>query len=110
MSVDSERWDRLADALTVTCPPQVFAVTTRSYPGGVSRSVIHRLPDGDSVEVRDTWWVKNHDVWTGYRIDLVDQEGIIRRTWPITKKRSEAAAAVLAAIAFAESSAVGRKG
>jgi hypothetical protein len=58
---------------------------------GVARSVTLRLDDGRMVEIRDAWWRKNPDVWIGWQVDLVDAEGIVTRSSPVTKKRIEVA-------------------
>lgn len=94
-------WSMLADALTVSCPPGVFEVSTR--PGLAStRFIAHELPFGGRVEIHDKWWRKNADVWVGYQVHIEDRDGIVRRTWPITKKRTDVVAAVCEALTLTE--------
>lgn len=61
---------------------------------GVSRSITVALDDGRTVDIDDTWWRKNPDVWTGWQVHLIDADSLIARTWPRTKKRGEVVAAV----------------
>lgn len=97
----SERWDRVAATIAAEAGLAVD-VETKSYPGGVSFSITRRLPSGDVIGVHDKWWRKNHDVWIGYQVHVEDRGGIVRRAWPITKKRTEVVAAVREALALVE--------
>lgn len=85
------RWDRLArDLGAVDIPARVDA---RSFPGGVSYSILLRT-DAGLVGVHDKWWRKNPEIWIGWQVHTEDREGIVTKTWPITKKRSQVVAAV----------------
>lgn len=100
------RWDRLAADLAevgvearVDEKPYTEAVYGRVQ-HGVSRSVTLRHPGSGLVGVRDGWWRKNPDVWIGWGVFVEGADGIVRRTWRNTKKRSEVIAAVREALAL----------
>lgn len=94
------RWGRLVANLAAA--GVAAEVSEQPYPGGVSRSILLRRGDL-LIEVNDTWWPKNPDVWTGYEVHTEGRrDSIVRSTWPRTKKRSEVVAAVL------EASGIGR--
>jgi hypothetical protein len=93
--VNAERWDRLA--ATLAAAGIDATVHARSYPGGTSRSITIKLPGG-LLEVHDKWWRKNADVWIGWQVHTENADGIVTREWPLTKKRSEVAAAVAEAL------------
>ena len=73
------------------------SVNERPYLGGTSRQIVLRGPLG-VVTVMDQSWRKNRDVWIGWEVDLEGPDGLTVRTWPITKKRAEVAAAVQEAL------------
>lgn len=90
------RWNRLADTFADADVPMT---TLQSTLGGQGFCIGRRVNDaGDRIEIHDKWWRKNHDVWIGYQVHIEDREGIVRREWPITKKRSEVVAAVREAL------------
>jgi len=93
------RWARLAESLAAVGVAARVDVTP--YPGGVNRSVT--LKAGNSlIEVSDAWWRKNPDIWIGWQVHIEGrQDSIVKRTWPVTKKRSEVVAAVREALAGA---------
>lgn len=94
-----DRWARLA-ATIADGAGLVVKVDRRTYPGGVSHTVTHRLPTGDLIGIGDRWWRKNHDVWIGYEVWVEGCDGITKRSWPLTKKRSEVADYVREALAL----------
>jgi len=90
---ESPRWTRLADDLRAT--GLEVAVTSKSYPGGVSHSIEFRAGDV-LVCIHDKW---AHGAWAGWQVHTEGvADGLVRRTWPLTKKRSEVAAAVSEAL------------
>lgn len=94
MFTTADRWQRLADQVQTDAGIPV-KVDAYSYPGGTSYSITHRLPGGDTVEVHDKWWSKNGDVWIGYQVHVQGgRDSLVKRTWPVTKKRSEVTAAI----------------
>lgn len=103
MTKPINRWDRLVSDLAAAgiearLDEKPYADIVRGrVETGVSRSVFIRTPTG-SVAVTDQWWRKNPAVWIGYRVIVEDREGIVTRLFPITKKRSEVVAAVLAGV------------
>lgn len=104
--MSAARWDRVAAAITEGAGLTDVKVNSRAYQEmvygrarfGTSYGIDYRLPSGDHVQVRDCWWRKNPDYWIGYQVELCDREGMIRRTWPLTKKRGEVVAAVCEAV------------
>lgn len=90
------RWGRLAASLEAA--GVAVTVSTRSYPGGITRFMSIRRPDGSMVGIHDKAWRRNYDLWVGWEVHLADREGIAIQIWPITKKRAEVVAAVLAAL------------
>lgn len=96
----AERWARLA-VTVVEATSLPVTVTMNAYPGGVNRYILHRLPSGDIIEIHDRWWRKNADVWIGYEVWISGPDSIVRRSWPIAKKRNEIAAAVCEALTLA---------
>lgn len=70
---------------------------------GVSRSITLRHPGGGLVVVGDAWWRKNADVWIGWQVWVEGPDSFVRRTWPLTKKRSEVVTAVCEALAMSVS-------
>jgi hypothetical protein len=96
MTQTEERWERLAANLTAAGVP--VDVTTNAYPGGVSRSITLRGPDGTLVGIHDKWWNRNVDEWVGWEVHVENAESIVTRTWRRTKRRSEVVAAVSEAL------------
>lgn len=94
--MSERRWGRLAASLEAAGIPT--SVRARPYPGGVTREIFFRRPDGSTVEVSDQWWRKNLDVWIGYEVHVADRAGTVIRSWRPTKKRSEVVAAVRSAL------------
>ncbi len=103
VSVQSERWERLAgDLAGAGVEARVFErALVESRWGrvvhGVSRSITIRLADGGLVEVHDQWWSKSPDVWVGWAVTRSDRSSITKGRVVVSKKRSEIVAAVLAA-------------
>lgn len=91
-----ERWERLAAQISEAALP--VAVSSRTYPGGVTYFIGRTLDDGRRVEVHDAWWRKNPNVWIGYDVHIEGIDSIVTRAWPRTKKRSEVVAAVREAV------------
>lgn len=91
----AERWNRLAVTIAAADLP---VTTVSSRPNGTTHFISGTLPSGDRVEIHDKWWRKNPQVWIGYQVHVEDADGIERRSWPITKKRSEVIAAVREAL------------
>jgi hypothetical protein len=91
MSSEAARWQGVADMLS--------AAGVQIWSAGAPIHI--RAAGGHLVTVRDTWWRKNHDIWTGYQVELSNAADITVRLWPRTKKRSEVLDAVLEAIADA---------
>lgn len=97
--MSNPRWERLKETLNKAGVEAT--IDSRSFPGGTSYSVTLGLgKPGWTVEVRDKWWRKNINVWIGWSVGVVDPEGVWVREWPLTKKRSEVAAAVVAGLAY----------
>jgi hypothetical protein len=90
------RWQQLREAIVAEGIPVL--VSARQYPGGTTH-FISWTEDDYRVEIHDKWWRKNHDVWIGYQVHVEGRDSVVRRTWPITKKRSEVVAAVRQAVA-----------
>lgn len=65
---------------------------------GVSRSITIRLGGGALVEVNDTWWRKNPDVWTGWSVTLSGRDSLVQWERRGMKRRSEVVAAVAEAL------------
>lgn len=80
----ASRWERLR--LDLAAVGIEAKVSERQYAEevlgrvkhGVSRSIVLRRDDG-VVEVSDTWWPKNPDMWTGWLVTQGDREGITLR-------------------------------
>lgn len=100
--MSSERWERLAADLRAAgvepgrIDERVYSETVRGRArSGISRSIAVRRADGCLIEIHDSWWVKNPDVWTGWTVTRSGQDGIVAdRKWSL-KQRSEVVAAVL---------------
>jgi hypothetical protein len=98
------RWGRLAADLAATgIDARVIErpwteVRYGRMTSGVSRSIVIKHPAGGTVEVHDKWWRKNLDVWIGWAVHVEGPDSIEIRHWPLTKKRSEAVAAVRQAL------------
>jgi hypothetical protein len=92
-SADVERWRRLAGTL--------FDAGVE-LGGSTTPPLYIKTPKGNVVIIRDTWWSKNTDIWTGYQVELSGPDDITIKLWPRTKKRSEVRDAVLAALAEAD--------
>jgi len=90
---DIARWQRLAESLTANDIPGVKITTF-----GQSHYISWRLADGSLVEVHDRWWRKNSDVWIGWQVHIEGPDSLVKREWPLTKKRSEVAADVAVAL------------
>lgn len=90
MSSNAERWEQVRADLAATGRPQFegLQVQPRSYPGGVSRSIIFR-DGGRLVTIRDTVWSKNHDVWTGYQVSIENRDDIEIARSPKVKTRRD---------------------
>lgn len=97
MTHDAQRWNRLAQTIA---DAEVPVTTISSRGGGGAFYIGHRVESGDHIEIHDKWWRKNHDVWIGYQVHVEDAAGIVRRTWPVTKKRSEVVSALREALAL----------
>lgn len=102
--MSAERWDRLVTALaasgietSINARPYSEAVRGRVR-HGVSRSVTIRLGGGALVEINDTWWRKNPDVWTGWSVTLSGTDSIVRTSRRGLKSRAEVVAAVAEAL------------
>jgi hypothetical protein len=94
--MSAERWERLRGSLAAAGIDT--AVSTKPYPGGISRSITILRP-GHLIEIHDSWWPKNDQVWTGWQTWLEDRStGISIRNFRRTKKRSEVVDAVRAAL------------
>jgi hypothetical protein len=91
--MSAERWQRLADDLTAAGVEHAW-INTSTYPGGTSRYICWPSDDGSAVAIHDKWWNKNPDVWIGWQVHAENEDCILTRQWPITKKRSEVLAAV----------------
>lgn len=91
------RWDRLqADLAAAGITARVDA---RPYPGGTTRSITIQAATV-LVCVHDTWWRSNDAVWTGWEVYTEGRaDSLVKRTWPRTKNRSQAVAAVRDALA-----------
>lgn len=94
------RWERLAATLAERGGVET-TVDPKSYPGGTSYSIIIRTADGGIIEVADTWWRKNPDIWTGWQVYVSNRDSIITRTYPKTKARGPVADQVREALATA---------
>lgn len=99
------RWGRLAADLAAEFGTSVRMVEkpySEAVYGrvrhGVSRSAILGHPGGGAVEIHDGWWRKNPDVWIGWQVWVDGPDGIVRREWPATKKRSAVISAVREAL------------
>lgn len=79
------RWQRLA--VTLAEHGVDAAVDERPYPGGVTRSIVIRRPNGGVVEISDQWWSKNVDVWIGYGVYKVGRDDITEKSYPYSKNR-----------------------
>lgn len=91
------RWDRLMVTLAEYGP----RLSTRNFPGGISYSITIEAGPVD-IEVGDAWWRKNADLWIGYQVVVIDRaSSLIKRDFPITKKRSEVAENVSASLSGA---------
>jgi hypothetical protein len=98
------RWERLRAQLAEAGVD--VAVDARSYSEavfgrvrfGTSYSARLILADGRHVTISDRWWRKNPDVWIGWEVALEGADDLVKRTWPLTKKRGEVVAAVLEAV------------
>ena len=103
--MSAERWERLRAQLAeagvdVRVDARSYAEAVYGRPRfGSSYSARAILPDGRHVTISDRWWRKNPDVWIGYEVVLEGADSIVRRTWPLSKKRSEVVATVLEAVA-----------
>jgi hypothetical protein len=94
-----DRWDRLAADLkaagietSVTRRPYTESQRGRIV-NGVSSSMFLKRPDGAGVvEVRDKYG--RNGSWLGWQVSRADREGIVQDDAPLTKKRSEAVAAI----------------
>jgi hypothetical protein len=88
-----DRWDRLARTLDEGGVNDVRL--DRSY-GINGKSVsITLLTETAMVTIRDTWWRKNPDLWTGWQVTVEGRvDSLVKREYPRTKKRSEVLAAV----------------
>lgn len=94
--MSAARWERLADDFAAAGVPATIDIT--NYPGGVSRSILIRHDD-TLITVMDRWWNKNDSVWIGWSVAVEGvKDSIIRKTYPLTKKRSEVVAHVAANI------------
>lgn len=97
--MSAERWERLRGSLAAAGIDTT--ISTRPYPGGITRSITILLP-GHLIEIHDSWWPKNDQVWTGWQTWLEDRStSITIRSFERTKKRSEVVDAVRAALAAA---------
>ncbi len=94
--MSADRWSRLAQSLAnggIATEVDVYA-----YPGGISRSITIRHGDV-LIEIGDQWWRKNDSVWIGWQVYTQGvRDGIVRHTWPCTKKRGEVVSAVTEAL------------
>lgn len=101
----TSRWERLeadlaAAGIPVTVDAKPYAESSYGrVRHGVSRSITQRLADGRLVHVRDQQWRKNADVWVGWCVSVDAPNGIVARTWPATKIRSQVVAAMREATA-----------
>jgi len=99
-----QRWARLRDSLTASgietkVDERAYSEAVRGrVQHGVSRSITLRLGGGALVEVNDTWWRKNPDVWTGWSVTLSGTDSIVRTRRSGMKRRSEVVVAVTAAL------------
>ncbi len=95
-----QRWERLRATLQesefeAVVFEQVYAEDRRgTVAHGVSRSMTLRPARGWVVEVNDSWWSKNSDVWLGWVVTVSDPESIVRGQTRTMKRRTEVAAAV----------------
>jgi hypothetical protein len=96
--MSAARW--VAMAKTLTEAGYTVKVSERAYPGGVSRSITIRT-DSSIIEVSDTWWRKNLDVWTGYAVWRSNLDSIVTANKTNLKSRADVRRAV---DAFAETS------
>lgn len=90
-----ERWERIA-GLIAGAGIETRGADRRSYPGGSSYSITLPHPDGGIVRLHDTWWRKNHDVWTGYEIYREGPDSIQRGRSVRTKNRAGVVTSVTA--------------
>lgn len=85
--MSAARWDRLSADLAAA--GVVVTVATRAYPGGMSRSVAVKRPGGDLVEIHDKWWNRNPSKWVGWQVHVENGDGILTRSYAITRSRRE---------------------
>lgn len=98
--MSAQRWERLRATLQESGFEAV--VFERAYAEdrrgrvahGVSRSITLRPAQGWVVEVSDSWWSKNADVWLGWVVEVSDPESIGRGQTRALKSRAEVVAAV----------------
>lgn len=89
---DSHRWTRLADELRATGLD--VNVTTADSPSGDPYSI--EFPTGDVlICIHDK---TAHNAWAGWQVTVKGiDDGLIRATWPPTKRRTEVLATVVKA-------------
>lgn len=102
----AERWDALVVTLARRggVPADKITVTAKHYAddsrGGTSRSILlltnevyahdsngAPLTRGGLIEINDTWWRKNDNVWTGWQVTVSNHEDIVTRQYPSAKAR-----------------------
>ena len=90
---ESPRWNRLADELRAA--GHGVAITSRSFPGGFSYSIEFRAGDV-LVCIHDK---TAHNAWAGWQVHTEGlKDSLVKRTWPLTKKRTGVVAAVREAV------------
>lgn len=98
----AERWDRLVVTLAERAGVPDAEVSAKHYDddsgGGTSRSIILFTTDG-VIEIADTWWRKNPNIWTGWQVTVSGRDDIITRQYPKVKARGPVADQVREALA-----------
>lgn len=88
----ADRWDRLVQTLAE------HGIEAKVYSRGPGSRFISLSRPGGIVEIHDTWWPKNHDVWTGWQVWVEGRDSIVIREWDRTKKRGQVARDAIAAL------------